>query len=152
MRASGWLTLVAAWGAWTLASGVEFGTVFALTTPALVAVALVWKHRKRRPGPPATPRGSTVAQNSAERGTALMLHSTRLLLTVPLAAAASLHAGTAIAVLLPLTRPDALALGILLLPLLWGLSAYWMLMAPRFWLPAVIVSGSGVAAALLIHG
>ncbi len=120
--AGGWLLQAAAAFFWIRAAGVEFGAIYAVLMPALLAWLLVLYNHELRNGNQRTVQ--KVRISIPDSGT-ISRHALQLVLTIPLAGAAAAFGSAAIAALLPWNPANDLVLALILMPVLWGGGAYW---------------------------
>lgn len=129
---SGWACLLATFPFWIMAVGPEYGSVFALSLPAIYVWAGITNEQKRQPlsNPISKPnlaiswKGKKVLRNSGY----VFYHLILLMLISGLLAAT-------FADFIPATRPAQLASGIITLPLIWSGLSFWHLVAHNKRLP-----------------
>ncbi len=143
------ILLLAAIVTWCAAAGVEFGLVYALTLPSLAAFALIAAVNDRRG---ATPRSAPAARRlpaPTAGGAAQALG--KVMLVVPGAGVAAALGALAIGYLLHEEAADRLVTAGLLLPLLWGLAAYWLSAARRIARPLAALAVAAIAGAAFLR-
>lgn len=117
-----WLLIAASLWAWSRAWGVEFGVSFALIAVSLLGGLLVlfnFEVRERKLGRAAPTQAIAVDPRSWGR------HLFLFFVVVPLAGAASIFSTVLLCDLLPWHPTDKMVLAVLLVPVVWGLAAYW---------------------------
>jgi hypothetical protein len=130
---------------WCTAAGPEFGLVYALTVPAVAAVAVIAAANRRRGMPPVYAPALRRVPRPGARST---LHAAgRAGLLLPGTGLATALAALGIGYLASDDPAGRLVLAGLLLPLLWGLGSYWLLAASQPWRPAAVVALGGLAGA-----
>lgn len=124
----GWLLLIGAGYFAVRASGAEFGTTLIFTAPALVAWLLVAINLELRE---AKVRKRKVAEKvepfETDSSRPLSRHLLLFVITVPLCAGAATFFSVALARALPFDYLSHIAFAVLLMPVLWGCAAYWVL-------------------------
>jgi hypothetical protein len=118
----GWSCLALSFLPWALASNVEFASVYgflALGLGAWLAVAVNYEIRRRHDKPQPAAQAITLDTHSVLQNIGLFCSA------VFLAGVAALLLSVTVARLLPWSAVNALVLGVLLLPIFWGLGSYW---------------------------
>lgn len=146
--AAGWLLVAASCWSWAGHAGVEFGLAFAMLQVPLVAWLLVGSNthvrsNKARPQTPVALAAPGVA--------GVLRHVGIFLVAVPLAGCSSALLVLALGTMLPLDEPGRIAVVILVLPIAWGLAAYWATAGASLLRPAAgLAAGAAICAALLL--
>lgn len=126
--ATGWMLFAVAAAWWIAAEGWEFGTIYAITVPSLAAGGLLWVVADRRPGRVRVTHRKPVARPSWSAVRANLL---TFLLAVPFGVLASTLVTSAMGLLLPFGELDQLAFIVCIMPVVWGLVAFWLIMDTR---------------------
>jgi hypothetical protein len=144
----GWLLIAVSVGFWIRAVGAEFGIAIAAMQLSIVAWTLVManRHIRRSIGRRQEPSGLDLP-----RFQSVVHHSGRFLLAVPLAAGSGTLLVLAAVALLPWSEVDRLALAVLLVPLIWGVLAYWACLERRLARPALGLLAGGALGALVLY-
>jgi hypothetical protein len=146
---TGWLLVCVAAVWWMRFRGPEHGLAYgaiALTFGAWAVVALAGRETPR---PGERRRQPRVASAIAGRG-AIARTLGRLIVTFPLAGAASLLASVLIAAGLPWSAVDRYVFATMIAPILWGLLAMWAGMTERLPRTALLLTGASAACAALL--
>lgn len=146
---AGWVMIGISVMLWMRVTGVEFGLVIAfLVLPLLAWVAVLVNTEVR-----AVKAARIQPADSGVRSVpAVMRHLALLVGTVPVAALASALLAMTLAQLLPLDVVDRMAFGVLAVPVLWGLLAWWMSIDARPLRPAAGVAVLVASCALVLYG
>jgi hypothetical protein len=120
----GWLCLWLAVPLWALTSGWEFGLIYALTLPSVLALAVVALVSRRREVAATAPSASRRLPLPAL--SALGRAGLWTLLVLPVAGLASGLLALALAYVVAGSADNRIALAGVLLPVLWGSLAYWL--------------------------
>lgn len=140
---AGWALLLIAAACWIAVDGWEFGMVYAITVPSIPAGLLLWLVSDRRPGrvdgtqrrPLARPSWSAVRTNLVT-----------LLLVVVLGVVASTLITSAVGLLLPFGELDRMVFIVCVMPVVWGLTAFWLTVDARRLRPIVsLIALSGLS-------
>lgn len=143
----GWALQLVALALWTQAMGAEIGVSLGLLAMAPLAWLPVAVGASNGPAnvllqPPVALRRPALP--------ALVRQTVRALAVLALAGAAAALAAVAVTGLLPWQAANRFALAILLVPVLWGLGAYWICADIRWWRPVgVLACVLGVSAGWL---
>lgn len=143
-----WLLVLASLWAWSAGAGAEFGISFGLIGLSLlgwVAVLYNFELRERKGLRPTTTRAVSIDARSWGR------HGLLFLLAVPLAGAASILCTIWLCSLLPWHPTDKMVLAVLLVPVVWGLAAYWACADRRPLRPAGALAAAAALPALIIY-
>lgn len=121
--AAGWALLLVSSITWALsAASIELGISYALLAVTAAAWVVVGFNREQRPlRTPALPAVKIALPALPTIARQILL----LVAVVPLAGAAAMYTSTALTAFLPWQQGNALALAMLLAPVLWGCAAYW---------------------------
>jgi len=144
----GWLCLLAALWLFARDAGLEYGLVYGLALPGLAALAVVGLAAQRR---------SAVAGGPAESGVrwpgpaAALRTLERVVLIVVVAGAACAAMALSIGYLLGASPANRFALAGVLLPVLWGVSAYWLGAASRPRVRAAVIAVLGSAGYIVLR-
>ena len=145
----GWLVMAASIYAWYFALGLEYGLTIGLCLPALtVWVAIVAEANpqsevRARVKPPHQWR---VAPRQIAR------HTGHILYVLPGQMFICALIMIALVYQLPVSEPKQMATGVLLMPVLWGLLAYWYVLSARKWLHIVLSVGAAALAGVWLLG
>lgn len=146
--AAGWLTIAAGVAAFVYGFGGEVGTTYALLALSVVAygavAATIEMRQARRRGV------REAALDPEERPTNWPRAISKSLLAIVLAGIAAIGLGVAFAVAMPLSAPDRIVIGGLLVPILWGGGMAWTLSDAKLvratlLLLAISAAGYGIA-------
>lgn len=151
-----WVGLFLCLPLWAGAVGLELALVLGLCLPSLLAWLLVLGNAERRHA--AAPRAAGSGNLSYRRDppagrVALPGHLQtlfRFIQVVVLASAASLLFCVALTRVLDLYVENAMALAVLLFPLVWGIAAWWAAADDRSWRPALSLLVLGLLCTALI--
>lgn len=145
---AGWLAITGAFTVWSRAMGPEYGPAVAILVLPLAAWVIVGFNRRVR-----EPRSERIqpASVSLPPLAAVLRHLGRFLLTVPVAAVASILLALVLAWALPWTDAGRLALVILAVPVIWGLFAWWITADRRAWRPGMVVAVTAVLCGLILY-
>lgn len=148
---SGWLLLVAiAMPCWVKAAGVEFGAPVSLMVPTCIVLLLLtfeWRRtggtraggqKTQRKDPPIhrtaarMPVGTPSSTGAVESGALLrwLRNFGRFILVVPVSALNAVLISTALSRILPFGTINNMLGVVFVVPVLWGIIAYWMLADP----------------------
>jgi len=129
-----WLLVAASLWAWSQASGVEFGVSYALMGFSLVAwLVLLFNYEVRESKQARSAPSASVTVDSRSWGR----HALLFVMTLPLAGAASIFSCVWLCSFLPGHTTDKMVLAVFLVPVVWGLAAYWAGADPRPARPAL---------------
>lgn len=146
-----WLTIIAAAYTWTLPGSVEFGICYAMIAISLQAWSLVVFGQSG-----AQPEKRLVVPVKPIEWPAVFRSIPRQFVTfciaVPLAGLAAVQSTVVATLWLPWNTVNVMALGIYLMPVVWGVYAYWACMARARWLPALVLSLVVAGCSFLIYG
>ena len=144
----GWSLIAVSFWFWIRSAGVEFGIVIAATQLPIVAwiFVLTNRHVRRSNGRQQEPAGVTLP-----RFHAVLHHSGRFVVAVPLAAGSGTMLVLAGATLLPWSDVDRLAFAVLAVPLIWGALAYWACLDTRLLRPALGLVAGGTLGAVVLY-
>ena len=143
----GWSLIAASLWLWIRFAGAEFGTVIGAMQLSIVAwiFVLTNRHIRRSNGRRQEPVGVNLP-----RFRAMLHHSGRFLVAVPLAACSGTMLVLAGSALLPWSDVNRLAFAVLMVPVMWGALAYWSCLDTRLLRPALgLVAGGTLGAAVL---
>lgn len=147
---AGWGLLVLSCVLWVRAAGAEFGLVYAPLGIALCGWLAVGLTAEPRRGAPE--RAPAYAALGRPDRRSLARHVLLFVYVVPLAGLASILASVTLAHRLPWEPANALVAGILMMPLLWGLAAYWIVAASRPLRPALALAACAALCAAYVYG
>jgi hypothetical protein len=144
--AIGWLFLVGSLALWVGAAGAEYAPVFAILALPFAAwlLASVSHERRERPSTTLTRRslhGPELAK--------LLNHLGLFAAVVPLAGTTSSLVATALIRWWPGEAVNSMAIGVLLMPVLWGLLAFWVCATERRLRAVSLLAGLGVLGGVL---
>lgn len=144
-----WLLVAASVFLWGFAGGREFGPVIAmLVLPMIAWLFVAANHHVRGRGA----RTQEPARLNLPPLRAVGRHAAIFVVSVPLAAAASTLLVLGGTLYLPWQEIDRLALAVLLIPFLWGLSAFWATADPLLRRPAIGLAVGGSLGGALLFG
>ncbi|WP_416307788.1 hypothetical protein [Neptunicella sp. SCSIO 80796] len=145
---TGWGSLtISAW-CWIQSSGAEFGLSYALISLSVVALILIgWKAEIAVSPKVAIQPEHVIVYRPAAIPRNLLL----FLLTVPVAGMAAMMITMLLNSLLPLSRVNMMVLSVYLMPVVWGLAAYWVCADDKLARPALGLSVMGGLSALFIY-
>ncbi len=143
----GWLLLATSLLSWSQLLGVEFGVSYALLVLSLVAwlLALASLDRSR-----VNRQQLTSHPLSRPTWRTLGKHSGLMLLTVGVAGSSAALVSVGLLRLLPMQPVNTIVVAVLLLPLLWGLLAYWFCATEHLLKPTLVTVAAGALGALLV--
>ncbi|MAJ70142.1 MAG: hypothetical protein CBB67_001090 [Alteromonadaceae bacterium TMED7] len=145
----GWLAAAGSVYCWYLVLGVEYGLTIGLCLPALTVWAAIAV--EANPQRQSTARIKPAHQwRLAPRQIALQTGHILYVLPGQLFICALIM--IAVVYQLPVSEPKQMAIGVLVMPVLWGLLAYWYGLSSRKWLHIAISSGAAVVAGLWLFG
>lgn len=145
-RRSGWVLLALSVVLWVWAHNPEFGVTFGLFVPALGAWLIIAASADSRPsngGAQTQPKQRLKLPGLGPFAKQLLI----FVLAIPLAAVATALVSIAVTDWLPWQRVNSLPLGILLMPVLWGLASYWVCADQRLFRPTLTLIIAGLIAA-----
>lgn len=149
--AGGWLILLMALAPWVQALGVEFGVVVGLLAPSLAAwVWVTWQGRQR--GEPARSDQRPWQTGRWPGAGAAGRQVVRFMVVVPAAGLAATWITITMGSLLPWSEMSRLAAIVILMPVVWGLLAAWLVSATRWQRPVLFTAAAGAASALALYG
>lgn len=143
-----WLLIAASLWAWSRAVGAEFGVSFALLALSLfggLALLVNFEVRERKGDKTATTQAVTIDPRSWGR------HLLLFFATVPLAGVAATFCTVMLCALLPWHPTDKMVLAVLLVPVTWGLAAYWACADTRPLRPVIVLLLGALAPALYLY-
>lgn len=149
-RGLGWVLLVTSIPAWLATSGAEYGTVFACMAFSMAGVlAVLAQTRWREPAAsPAAPRGTLTWAVRPWMG-----QLARFLIVVPLAGISSALAAIVVAVVMPVGDAGRIVIQVLIAPVLWGVTAVWVLLSPSIRTPVIaLLAASAVGGSIVAVG
>lgn len=144
----GWACLGISFVPWVHASNAEFGVVYGFLAAAVSAwliVAFTHEARRREDEPRPAARPVRVDPRGILRNAGVFF------VAVPLAGTCALLLSVLIARLLPWPAVNALVLGFLLLPVLWGLASYWVCADEKPLRPVAGIGFTGALCAFAIY-
>jgi hypothetical protein len=136
--ATGWMLLALSMYVWARSAGVEFGSVFGLIIPALLAWALILSSIDRRNR---RARDERIVINAWPTFPAVLRNLGMFVVTVPLLGAVSAVCSVAFATLIPIGDIDRIVLAVFLMPVLWGALAFWACADSKPRRPLAVVTG-----------
>lgn len=144
----GWLLIAVSFWFWIRFAGAEFGTVAAAMQLSIVAwiFVLTNRHIRRSNGRQQEPVGVNLP-----RFRAMLHHSGRFLVAVPLAASSGTLLVLAGVGLLPWNDVNRLAFAVLMVPVIWGALAYWSCLDTRLLRPALGLVAAGTLGAAILY-
>lgn len=149
---SGWLLLVViAMSCWVKAAGVEFGVSVSLMVPTCIVLLLLtceWRRtggaraggqKTQRKDPPIQraaarmPVGTPGPTGAVDSGALLrwLGNFGRFILVVPVSALNAMLISAALSLILPFGTINDMLAAVFVVPVLWGVMAYWLLADPR---------------------
>lgn len=134
LMASGWVFASLSLWAWVMASGAEFGVTLAFLVLPLIAWAMMLFNADVRQQRLQTYRQGAL---TAPRVQTLLYQVLLFILVVPVAGAAAVFTTTAFTLLLPVAKVNAVVTAVILIPIVWGLAAYWVCAARKLHGPAI---------------
>lgn len=146
--AASWALIAVSLWAWSRAFGAEFGVSFALIAFSLfggLALLVNFEVRERKGDRPANTQAVTIDPRSWGR------HGLLFFAVVPLAGAASIFCTVLLCGLLPWHDTDKMVLAVLLVPVVWGLAAYWVCADSRPLRPIAVLLACALAPALYLY-
>lgn len=145
-----WCLLVLSCVFWVRGLGAEFGSFYALISISLcawLAVAFNYETRRLRPEKPRGPSRKVLPDSHS------LTHNVMLFLfAVPLAGAAAILFSVWLVRLLPWADVNAMVLGIVLMPVFWGVASYWVCAAARPLRPALALTSCVLLCGTFIYG
>lgn len=145
----GWSLLTLSLVLWIRTAGAEYGPVFAILVLPVAAWLAVLSNTRVREPVQVRQQASLPARPELP---AVIRHGALFVGAVPLAAIVSALLALAIVDLLPVHVVNKMALGVLAMPALWGLLAWWMCADPRPLRPAAALILGGVLCSLFLFG
>lgn len=134
LMASGWVFASLSLWAWVMASGAEFGVTLAfLVLPVIAWAMMLFNADVRQQRLQAYRQGAL----TAPRVQTLLYQVLLFILVVPVAGAAAVFTTTAFTLLLPVAKVNAVVTAVILIPIVWGLAAYWVCAARKLHGPAI---------------
>lgn len=133
---------------WSFSQGWEYGLVYALCLPGLLVWLFIGANQRHQPPPKTTPAPRQVSA-TLQRA---LVHTGHMVVVLPGLMTASLLMALAISLRMPTAASGQLAVGIVLLPVIWGLLVYHYL-ATRAKVKALIyyVIVSAISALMLMY-
>jgi hypothetical protein len=144
----GWLLIAVSFWLWTRSVGAEFGTVIAALQLSIVAWIFVLNNRHIRHS---NGRRQAPVGVNLPRFRAVLYHSGRFLVAVPLAACSGTVLVLAGVALLPWSDVNRLAFAVLMVPVTWGAFAYWSCLDTRLLRPALGLFAAGTLGAMVLY-
>jgi len=144
---SGWALLLASSVFWVASTGVEFGVVFSLIMPSLYAWVFIVAFSEVKSTGRSRPKPYQVLRPSY---TQFLRNGGLLLLVIVLLAISSTFITLALTSALPIQEIDRLAVGALLLPVVWGGAIVWVLIDGRKFRPLIANGVSGLFSVVYI--
>lgn len=143
----GWALITASLFLWIPVSGPEFGPVYAFLVMPLAAWVFVLADPNQGNG-----RGLLLprAQLTLPERASMARQFGVFLVAVPLAALTSALLAVEISTWFPWTNVDRVVAGILAMPVIWGLLAWWVCAARTPWLPGFVMLAAGMLSALAL--
>ncbi|WP_022697463.1 hypothetical protein [Euryhalocaulis caribicus] len=147
---AGWALIAASLPLWIAASGPEYGTAYALLTMGFLAwIAVLPRAKFSRARVERKPSGPVHATRG--RMNRLVRHGLLFLISTPVAAVSSALFTIAALKLLPGSAANRMAFSFLLIPVVWGIAAYWTIADTKLVRPAAAIIAAGAAGAALIY-
>lgn len=146
--AASWLLIAASLWAWSVAAGAEFGISFGLLALSLFGGLLVlvnFEVRERKQARPTPTQAVAVDPRSWGR------HLLLFVVSIPLAGVAAIFCTVLLCSLLPWATADEAVLAVFLVPVVWGLAAYWACADPRPLRPAAALLLAALAPGLFLY-
>jgi len=147
----GWILLVTAMAAWIAAQGPEFGVCFALINVTIMAWLLIAWHNRH---PVAPTHEIPKPIQSLHWAKALRALPYQIMLTasvILLSGASAMFSTVVITQLLPWQNVNLIALGIYVMPIVWGVFAFYLCFSTRVWRPIAVITLIGAISAMLIY-
>lgn len=142
---AGWCLLVTAMLFWIELTGWEFGTIYAFTLPSLAALIYVVFNTEINGSKSQEASFQSISLPARRQ---LVGFIVRLFLILPFALAASVFVSYGLSIVLVASELNQLVLAICILPVIWGLFAYWLLADTRIVRP--IASQLGLSLIFMI--
>lgn len=130
----GWGALLATLPLWTLAMGAEYGSVFALSLPALYVWLFIAREQKWQAN---TPIKFKTRQKLTIRWRNVLSGLGKILYLLPLLMLVSALLTLTFVRLLPAIEVNQIAVGIIALPVVWGALACWFFTAKNPRVPLI---------------
>lgn len=146
--AAGWLLVAVSLWSWVAGAGAEFGISYGLIAFSLLGAVLVlynFELRERKLARSNGTRALTIDPRSWGR------HGLLLVAAVPLAGLASTLLTVWLASFLPWHPTDRMVLAVLLVPVIWGLAAWWACADSRPLRPVSVLGAAAVLPALILY-
>lgn len=146
----GWALLILSSWLWMAGQGVEFGIVYAslaISILAWLAVAANYEVRRRHKTAPQRVEALVLPQ-----GRSLWRHLLLFVGVVPLAGSAAILGSVMLAHMTGWQPVNAMVSGILLMPVLWGLGAWWVCADARLQRPLLALLLCTLLPAFYIYG
>ena len=145
----GWLAVAGSVYCWYLALGVEYGltiglSLAALTVWAAIAVEANPQRQTSERVKPAHQWQFAPGQIARQTGHILYVLPGQMVICALIM--------IAVVYQMPVSEPKQMATGVLVMPVLWGLLAYWYVMSSRKWLHIVLSVGAAALAGLWLFG
>lgn len=128
----GWSCMLATLPLWVMNSGAEYGTVFALSVPAIFVWLGIFSEQKTQSIPKHIEKSEMPIR---WQGKSVAIHSWYVVYHLIVLMLVSSLMVIAFANVLPLDRPTQLAVGIILLPLVWAILSFWHLVSEQKRMP-----------------
>lgn len=145
----GWLLLAISFVLWVRVAGPEFGSVYAVLAVAPAAWLFVALHPKR--GRPARERAAARRAPRLPARGRLTRNVALFFVAVPLAAVTSTLFALVASTWLPWSAIDRTVAGLLAMPVIWGLLAYWACADEKLLRPAAMVVATGLLSGIALY-
>ena len=142
----GWLLLAVSLCGWILLTGAEYGTVFALTIPALFAWLMIAGQRRKGRRKASAPR--TVQPMPAPSWPEIGRNIARFIWLFVGLGVAMLLVSVALVMQLPFAANLNLASALLVFPLLWAASVCWFLSSRKPWKVSLLSTAAALVSSL----
>lgn len=119
---------------WVELSGWEFGLLYAITLPTLSALIYVGFNAELNNSSVSSPEYKLILLPS---GRLVLSFLGKLILVLPFALTASILASYGSSILLVQSELNQMIMAICILPIIWGLFAYWLLADTKIFRPIV---------------
>jgi len=120
----GWLGLFGNTSIWITASGPEFGVIYAFFLPAIFVWLGIYSEQKKLSISSPIVKSQTKWQWQPKKVSQNVGHGLYLLIGLLLVSSLLTIAGV---YLLPMSEPTKMAIGIITVPMIWGILAFWYL-------------------------
>lgn len=142
---AGWSLLLIAGLVWAEMDGWEFGSIYAITIPSLIALLFVTSNADYRQLASAAISRKSLAPLSTWQ---FAKHLKIFGLTVPFAMITSIFVSIGVSTLLPTSTLNQMVFAVCFFPFMWGLASSWLLTDSQLMRP--ILALAGLAALSLI--